>query len=500
MCLDDYIGADSICRVIAAYVKSLCLSALGFKYADSKETGRPPYDPASMLMLYLYGYLNRIRSSRRLEAETKRNIEVMWLIEKLTPDDKTICNFRKDNAAALRKVFREFSLWCNRQGLYGKKLVAVDGTKIRANSSRKNIHTRKGTEKELATVERKISEYMNALEENDTTEAKEAKLSPDAVHGILKRLNGKKDILQDWLKQIEANDGKEISTVDPDAHIMHQGGDGRSLDACYNVQSVVDSKHKLIVDFDVSTCPNDAGALPKMTESAKEIMGVEVISVVADKGYYNYEDIEECEKNGTACFIPKAEGGHHAQAPSPDYDRKHFQYDKETDCYICPRGARLSFQTNKKLPLEIGETEADRKFLRMYSNFSACKNCPQRGKCSKDKRGREIGRHPSQDALDIVNARMVTDEGRQTFRERKKLVEHPFGTTKHIFGQRQFLCRGQEATTAEQSLTFLAYNFRRVINIFKENGKHLPEAIALYALIFAHFLFLAGKQTVKIEF
>ena len=260
MCLDDYIGDDNICRVIEAYVGKLNMAALGFKYAEFKDTGRPPHDPASFLMLYIYGYLNRVRSSRRLQAETKRNVEVMWLMEKVMPDDKTICNFRKDNAAPLKRAFREFSLWCNRQGLYGKELVAVDGTKIRANSSRKNIHTQKITEKELASVEKKISEYMNELEANDTVEDNETILSAAAIQELLKRLNDKKELLGHRLKQIEMNGGSEISTVDPDAHFMHQGGDGRNLDACYNVQAVADSRNKLIIDFDVSTCPDDKGA------------------------------------------------------------------------------------------------------------------------------------------------------------------------------------------------------------------------------------------------
>jgi transposase len=285
LCLDDYIKPDSICRVIAAYVGNLDIATLGFKYAEAKDTGRPPHDPAKMLALYLYGYLNRVRSSRRLEAETRRNVEVMWLMEKLTPDDKTICNFRKDNAAALKKVFREFSLWCNQQGLYGKELVAVDGTKIRANNSRRNIHTQKGTEKELASVEKKIGEYMNELESNDDAEASDVKLDAAALREALKRLQEKKDKLADWLTKIEANGGAEISTIDPDAHIMHSGGDARPLDACYNVQAVADAKHKLIVDFDVSTCPNDSGALRQMTEAAKEIMGVSEISAVADKEF-----------------------------------------------------------------------------------------------------------------------------------------------------------------------------------------------------------------------
>jgi transposase len=470
MCLDDYVGAESICRVIAAFIERLDMMALGFKYAETKDIGRPAYDPAKMLMLYLYGYLNRIRSSRRLEAETMRNVEVMWLMENLTPDDKTICNFRKDNAAALKKVFREFSLWCNEQELYGKELVGVDGTKVRANSSRRNIHTRKGTEKELATVEKKISEYIKALEENDIAEANEARLSPETITEILKRLSEKKDMLQDWLKQIEANGGKEISTIDPDAHLMHQGGDGRNLDACYNVQTVADEKHKLIVDFEASTCPDDKGALPKMTESAKEIMGVDEISAVADKGYYDGEDIEQCEKNGTICYVPKIES--YAHAPDAGYDRKHFKYNAEKDCYICPEGMELPFRKVQK-----GNTvkSADR----IYYNTKACKSCPHRELCTIAKQdGRTISRNPYQDSLDINNARMMTDEGRQTYRERKKIIEHPFGTTKHIWGYRQFLSRGQEKTTAEQSLTFLAYNFRRVFNIFKNDGKNMLEMMA----------------------
>ena len=469
MCLDDYIEPDNICRVIAAYVGRLNMRVLGFKYAESKDTGRPPHDPASMLMLYLYGYLNRIRSSRRLEAETKRNVEVMWLMEKLTPDDKTICNFRKDNATALKKVFHEFSLWCSRQGLYGKELVAVDGSKIRANSSRRNIHTQKGTEKGLASVEKKINEYMNELDVNDAAEDDVTKLSPEAVREILQRLNDKKDALQNWLRQIESNDGMEISTVDPDAHIMHTGGDGGNLDACYNVQSVVDKKNKLIVDFDVSTCPDDSGALLKMT-GAKEIMEVDKISVAADKGYYNGGDIEQCEQNGTACYIPKTDD--YAHAPDRNYDKSNFKYDKESDCYICPEGQTLPFRQLQKRGegIETG---------RVYYDNTVCRKCPNKEKCMTNKRdGRKIYRNNRQGALDIVDSRMQAAEARQIFRERKKIVEHPFGTVKAVWGYRQFLCRGQEKTTAEMSLTFLAYNLRRVFNIIKKSGKNGVEIIA----------------------
>jgi len=468
VCLDDYIDRDNICRVIAAYVGSLDLASLGFKRGQRNDIGRPSYNPSSMLMLYLYGYLNRIRSSRRLEAETQRNLEVMWLMEKLMPDDKTISNFRKDNAAALKRVFREFSLWCNRNDLYGKELVAVDGSKIRANCSRDNIHTKKEVEKELATVEKKISEYMNELEVNDVLATEEEHLSQQVIRSLLQRFDEKKATLEDYLEKITASDCNEISTVDPDAHIMRQGGEGRMYDACYNVQSVVDAKHKLVVDFEVSTCAIDKGSLSIMTESAKEIMGVEKISVAGDKGYYDGGDIEKCEKSGTRCYVPKIEG--YSPAPDSKFNYENFRYNRETDSYVCPNGETLLFKKYKKRP--NGE------YGRVYLNAEACKECSNREQCTKQKRGREIFRNPHQDALDTVDARMLTNEAGEILRERKKIVEHPFGTIKHIWGYRQFLCRGHENTAAEQSLVFLAYNFRRVFNIFKENGMNLIDVMA----------------------
>jgi len=470
MCLDDYIGKNNICRVILAYVSSLDMSEMGFKYAKPQDNGRPPYNPTAMLMLYLYGYLNRIRSSRRLELETQRNVEVMWLMENLTPDDKTICNFRKDNAKALKKVFSQFSHWCDEHDLYGKELVAVDGSKFRANASRKSIHTQKGTETKLAEVEKKINEYMNELEKNDKSEVEETELDSVRIGEILKHLSAKKETLREWLKRIEENNGEEISTVDPDAHLMHTNGDGRPLDACYNVQTVVDSKHKLIVDFDVTTCPDDTGALTVMTESAKEIMGADKISVTADKGYYNGEDIRNCEEDAAICYIPKT--ADYAHAPDKNYDKSNFKYEAETDCYVCPEGQRLPFrQFNTR-----GEgKEPDR----VYYDTKVCRNCPNKEKCTINKRGgRKIYRNSHQDALDVMNARMNTAAGREVFRERKKIVEHPFGTTKAVWGFKQFLCRGKDKTTGEASLVFLAYNFRRVFNIFTATDKDIIKAMA----------------------
>jgi hypothetical protein len=247
-----------------------------------------------------------------------------------------------------------------------------------------------------------------------------------------------------------------------------RNGDGRPLDACYNVQTVVDSKHKLIVDFDVTTCPDDKGALPEMTERAKEIFGVDAIMVAADTGYYDGEDIEKCEQNGAVTYVAKNTNDN-AHAPDESYDKKHFKYDAENDCYICPNGGKLPFRHIKK-PKNTPYVS------RVYFDSAACKDCPNRDKCTTNKRGgRTINRSKHQDALDRNNARMRSNY--EIFRERKKLVEHPFGTTKAIWGYKQYLCRGQERTTAEQSLTFLAYNLRRVINIFKENDVNLIAAM-----------------------
>jgi len=477
MCLDDYIEPDSLCRVIAAYVGSLDMAALGFKYAVTRDTGRLPHNPANMLMLYLYGYLNRIRSSRRLEAETKRNIEVMWLMEKVMPDDKTICNFRKDNADALKKVFREFSLWCSRQGLYGKELVAVDGTKIRADNSGRNVYSRRSTEKRIERVEKRIDEYLRALEENDFEDTEESAMSKEAILSAIAHLQDKKSKLETIRSKIEANGGGEISTADPDCRIMKQGGNARSMDACYNIQAVTDDKNKLIVDFEVTNCADDKGALPKMTESAKEIMGVDEITVVADKGYYDGEDIAICESNGTTCIVSKMRTG--CPVPNPEYGHKHFRYDKESDSYICPAGFALTYKRSSKRKLVSTDGVPKHTEVRKYYNINACKNCENKSQCTKDKVHRSVTRSQYQDVLDVHDTRLDSEENREKLRRRKEIVEHPFGTIKHGWGYRQFLCRGLLKTGGEQSLTFLAYNLRRVFNIFKQNEKSMLEAIGV---------------------
>ena len=464
-CLDDYIGEDNVVRAIDALVERLDLIGLGFTKAELAVCGRPPYDPAMLLKLYIYGYLNRTRSSRRLESLARVNVEVMWLLGKVVPDDRCIAEFRKENAKAIKRVFREFSVMCARLGLYGGKDTSVDGTKPRANANRRSVHTAKGTQAMIAKVDEKIERYMKLLDETDAQEVTEPQISQETVKSILQHLAEKKEKLLGWQKEIEDNNGETVSTVDPDARIMKTNGDGRELDACYNVQTIADNEHGMVIDFEVTKDSGDSGKLFAMTQSAKGILGAEELTASADKGYYDSEDIAKCEKNGIVTYVPPVKTSEHA--PDPKYDREKFSYDAENDCYICPDGETLFFNPAKQA-----------KESRLYENPKGCKNCPNRAKCTIAQK-RRIYRLKNQVALERNNARMQTPAGKENYRRRSQTIEHIFGTVKAVWGYRQFLCRTQERTTAEQSLAFLAYDLRRAFNIFARGGGNLAKEMAV---------------------
>jgi hypothetical protein len=305
---------------------------------------------------------------------------------------------------------------------------------------------------------------MKLLDETDEAERSEPQISRSTVKAILQHLSEKKDKLLDRQKQIEENNGETVSTVDPDARIMKTNGEGRTLDACYNLQTVADNEHGIIVDFEVTKVSGDSGNLFARTEVAKEIIGVEKINVSADKGYYDSEDIAQCEQNHTTVYVPPVKASEHA--PDRNYDREHFTYDAENDCYVCPEGETLFHNPAK---------QADEK--RLYENPKACKNCPNRAKCTTASK-RRIYRLKHQEALERNNARMKTEAGKEKYRERSQTIEHIFGTIKAVWGYRQYLCRTQERATAEQSLAFLAYNLRRTANIFAKSGVNLAKAMA----------------------
>ena len=471
--LDEQISDDNICRMIDAFTKLLDMSELGFKYAQHNNTGNRPYDPRIMLSLYIYGYLHRIRSSRRLETETYRNIEVMWLMAGLKPNNKTISNFRKDNSESLRLVFREFNNVCRRLGLFGGTLTATDGTKFRASNSRKNNHTKTAVDKKLSSINKQISEYMNALEQADATETDDIMPSSKQIKDALVKLNDRKNKFEFFSKRIETE--SEISTVDPDSRLMRSGGDARKLDVCYNVQTIVDAKNKLIVDFDISDCSDDKGNLHNMTEKAKEVMGVDTLTNLSDKGYYDGEDIVACEDNGVVCLVSKPRPG--GAKKGADFKRDKFKYNREKNCYICPLGNELGFR------YEDNNKNGKKHYI--YSNSSACRKCPKKSDCTNADY-RTISRVYYQDKLDIVDKRTI--DNKELYSKRQEIIEHVFGTIKSVWGYKQFLCRSKPKVSAEVSLAYLCYNFRRVFNIYDGDVKKLAEAMRICLSYFFNFL------------
>ena len=449
MSLDDYIEADNICRIIDAFVDSLDLVTMGFKYAQPNDLGRRPFNPGDMLKLYMYGYQHRIRSSRRLQKETQRNVEVMWLLNGLTPDDKTISNFRTDNAKVLKKAFREFNQLCIDLGLYGKKTVSIDGSKFKANNSRNNYHTDKSVNKQLSRIDKHITEYMNELELNDIKERSEPRLNEEVLKQALEILEKQKSDAERLMDRIKENGGKGITSIDEDSSLMKLGG-SKGYDVCHNVQTAIDEEHGMIVEFKTSSSGNDLSELSEMVELSQEMLGEKEIDVLADGGYCSGKEIAKSTELGASCYIPKPEPSH--QPEDKNFNRKNFNYDKETDCYICPAGEILVNVRTRK-----------RDGFTVYANRKACNSCPVKMLCTKSKTLREIERSPYQESVDEASENARNNPG--LYRRRQELSEHPFGVVKRIWGYDQFLCRGREKVEGELSLTFLAFNMRRAITI-----------------------------------
>jgi len=446
--LDDYVDENHPCRAIDAFIDSLDLRERGFKHTQPQYIGSPSYNPGDMTKLYLYGYLNHIRSSRKMNNETRRNVEVMWLINGLTPDDKTICNFRADNAKALKEVFRDFNKLCLKLDLFGQETVSIDGTKIKADNARKNHYTREGIEKSLNKLEKQITEYFNDIERNDQAEEKEAKIDMETAAEMLVKMNKRKDRLEDILKEINENGGHPVCTIDNDAALMKQGSKG--FDVCYNVQTSVDEKHGLVVDFNVTNNCNDLAELSDMVGRSKEMLEVGKIKALADGGYSSGKEIYASEKLGATCYIPKSEASH--QPEDKKYHRDNFIYDTEKDQYICPEGNIMGYVRTR-----------DRDGYRVYANRSACMNCPAKPTCTKSSTLREMERNPYQEEVERANAN--AKENPDLYKRRKELSEHPFGVVKRKWNYYQYILRGKEKVTGETALMFLAFNFRRVLNI-----------------------------------
>jgi transposase len=461
--IEDYVGPDNPVRAIDSFVDALDLAKFGFRHADRRVgVGQPPYDPSDLLKLYLYGYINQIRSSRRLEREACRNLELIWLLKKLKPGYRTIASFRKENWVALKAANRGFVLLLRELGLVGGTLVAVDGALFHGNASKDSIFTQRKLAKQIAKLDQEIEDYGKSLDANDATEAKQrADGSGDGNKGggdvgdKMKELMARRERARTDLKDLESGDKGQVSKTDSDARLLSKGD---QTVAGYNVQSVVDDKHKLIVASEVVN-RSDAGHLHEMAKAAKEILEAETLQILADTAYYNSEDLKACEDDGIVVYVPPHEGNGLIEKQGR-FARKDFSYDAATNTYRCPAG-QLLHPTKTPWANTSGRIE-----LRYLGSKATCGACLLKAACLSSKADRRsISRWVHEDVLDRLRQRMASEGAGELMRRRSAIVEHPFGTLKCRAGYQHFLVRGFDKVRGEWSLMALCYNLTRVLNI-----------------------------------
>lgn len=448
--LDEYVAADNPVRVIDAFVDGLDMRALGFERAAPADEGRPGYDPRDLLKLYIYGYLNRTRSSRRLERETHRNVEVIWLMRQLRPDHKTISEFRRRHVKMLKRVSREFTLLCAKLELFSAELVCIDGAKFRAVNSKDRNFTEKKLKGLLGRIDAHIEAYLAEVEARDAAEEGQPGATDPRLAEKLKALRERKEQYEELQKRLEESGQSQISLTDPESRLMKLHGD---MKVCYNAQIAVDTKHHLIVADDVTNQVNDEWQLAPMALAAKEALEVETLEVAADAGYHVGTQVVDCEANGITPYVPRPRSTSKSDAQGR-FTKAAFTYSAERDAYLCPAGQWLAPSTQAVVK---GRT------MLYYANWPACAGCPLREKCTASEQGRRIMRTPEEERLQAMAVRVK--ERPEVMLQRKSAVEHPYGTMKWTWDGYYFLLRGLTKVRGEFSLMTLAYNLRRVINL-----------------------------------
>ncbi len=516
--LEDYVNEDNPVRVIDAFVEGIDITGIGFTKSSPADTGRPAYDPRDILKLYIYGYFNRVRSSRKLMTECRRNVEVMWLIGKLQPDFRTIADFRKENAKALRQVFRSFVRLCDRLKLYNKELIAVDGSKFRAQNSDDKCFNAEILQRKLANIDEHIREYLRSMDKLDETEQEE-KLSPEQVKAAIEELRARKEKYTGYLRKLCETGATQILETDPEARRMHTK-DG--FHCCYNVQTAVDEGSHMIAEYEVTNHNTDQGLLNQVCEQVKELLGVGAIEAVADKGYESREDIEKCLMNGT---VPNVAFKYDKHERLFNLEYREAEITEETrystepeDIQACLHAGVLpACYENTAVSVEVQELSAIGCFTRnadgtvtcpmgsilrpikvkgtdiVYSNKDACRQCPNRCTGAKTAKRVQFGpttthvavqmfgslRHPIIEPpegmvfhnafyrKDVITKKVVLRirKDKEKLKQRMCLSEHPFGTVKWYHGAHYLLCRSKEKVGGELGLSFLAYNLKRAINI-----------------------------------
>lgn len=445
--LEDLIPEDHLVRVIDTYVAKLDLVLLGFDKALPKSTGRPSYDPADQLKLYLYGYFQRIRSSRRLEAECQRNIEVMWLINRLKPDFKTIADFRKNNKPAFIATCRAFIQFCRAVGLIAGELVAIDGSKFQAVASSRRQMNLKQLKRQEEKLDKRIAQYLTELDEADKTEAGEA-IDRSAIKTALEQLevrHANNLTCQALMKSMEL---EQFNTHESDARMMRTHKGPR---VAYNVQTAVDAEHCLILHHEVTQDSDDRKQLEPMAKAAKEQLQQDGLTVTADAGYSNGKQFQACEDESITVYVPPNRSGNSSSKEKEFFDRTAFTYDVPQDRYQCPAGKWLTLKQLSK---------GDRIYQAAVSD---CADCPLKAQCTEAKR-RYVSRHAHEEAFERMERRMQAHP--EMMASRRSIVEHPFGNLKQwLFGNARFLLRQLEGARAEMALAVNAYNLKRAINV-----------------------------------
>ena len=449
-CLDDYVGEDNTVRVVDAFINELDMVGLGFAGATPAGTGRPSYHHAVMLKVNLYGYLNRIQSSRRLERECQRNVELMWLTGRLAPDFKTIADFRRDNGKGIRNVCRRFVLLCRELKLFTESVVAIDGSKFKAVNNRERNYTPGKIERREREIEESIQRYLQALETADRTQPTELAIKTERLQGKIVKLRARMQELQGLREVLQTQPDHQLSQSDPDARAMTTHRTKGNAMVGYNVQAAVDTKNHLIVAHEVTNSGSDRSQLSQMALAAKEAMGKSKLIALADRGYYSGTELKACEDAGIAALVPKPMTSN-AKAEGR-FDKTDFIYIKQDDEYQCPAGQRAKFR--------MARDERGMMTRRYWS--SACPKCPLKTQCTTSAY-RRISRWEHEDVTERVQQRL--DRMPEAMVVRKSTIEHVFGTLKHWMGWTHFLTRGVKNVATEMSLSVLAYNLKRVINI-----------------------------------
>jgi len=450
--LDDYVSNTNPVRVVDVFVDELDLAKLGFDSVIPAETGRPAYHPAILLKIYIYGYLNRIQSSRRLEREAQRNVELMWLTGRLMPDFKTIANFRKDNSKAIRGVCRQFVLLCQQLGLFSENLVAIDGSKFKAVNNRDRNFTSAKLKRRMEEIEASISRYLASLDAADRQIPSASKPDTVSLEDKIAKLKAQMKELQGIESQLNESPDKQVSLTDPDARSMMTRGSGI---VGYNVQTAVDTQHHLIVAHEVTNRGSDRDQLSSMAKQAREAIGVETLSVVGDRGYYKGEEILACQDESITAYLPKPWTS--SAKADGRFNKDAFVYNATKNEYTCPAGEAL-----------IWRFSSVEKGLYMHCYWSSkCQSCTLKTQCTPST-NRRVRRWEHEAVLEEMQRRL--NQAPEMMKVRKRTVEHPFGTLKQWMGATHFLTRKLNGVSAEMSLNVLAYNLKRVMKIIGTEG------------------------------